>query len=229
MLDSKTVAAGVLKAKGAIFCLFQEVGLQDPQGMAHMENQWRHHGYHAFLGFDPKAAPAPSVRGSLLIALGADVFAPEEVRDVVDIVPSKAMALDVVTAGGTLTVMQVHCRGSGGDCWTCKASFWADVAMYAAAKSAGGTRPVLIRDDFNVWLESPGHPTTKRFVALWEPCWFLRAGHSAEEHRQSTREGHKLDPTCSTHRWSYGPCVSARTRHRGDLPRRWGPTMAPWS
>ena len=64
-LDGEAVAAGVLKARGAILGLFQETGLQDPQGMLHMENQWRHHGYHAFLGVHPKAA----VRGGLLIAL----------------------------------------------------------------------------------------------------------------------------------------------------------------
>ena len=95
---------------------------------------------------------------------------------VVDIVPGKAMALDVVTAGGTLTVINVHGPGSGGDSWASKASFLADVAMYAAAKSAGGTRVVLLGGDFNVWLESPWHPTTKRFQALWEQCGFRRAG-----------------------------------------------------
>ena len=42
MLDSEAVA-GILKAEGAILGLFQETGLQDPQGMVHMENQWRHH------------------------------------------------------------------------------------------------------------------------------------------------------------------------------------------
>ena len=47
--------------------------------------------------------------------------------------------------------------------------------------------------DFNIWLESPGYPTTRRFVALWEQCGFLRAGHTAEEDRQPTRAGHKLD------------------------------------
>ena len=36
------------------------------------------------------------------------MFVVEEVRDVVDIVPGKAMALDVVAAGGTLTVINVH-------------------------------------------------------------------------------------------------------------------------
>ena len=70
-----------------------------------MENQWRHHGYHAFLGVDPTAAPVAAVRGGLLIALRADMFAAEEVRDMVDIVPGKAMALDVVTANWTLTSM----------------------------------------------------------------------------------------------------------------------------
>ena len=144
MLDGEAVAAGIMKAEGAILGLFQETGLQDPQGVVHSENQWRHHGYHTYPGVDAQAASAAAVRGGLLIALRADVFAAEEVRDIVDIVPGKAMALDVVTAGGTLTVINVHGPGSGGDSWASKASFWADVAMYAAAKSAGGTRAVLL-------------------------------------------------------------------------------------
>ena len=102
-------------------------------------------------------------------------------------------SLDVVTTGGTLTVINVHGPGSGGHSWASKACFWADVAMYAAPKSAGGTRPVLIGGDFNVWLESPRHPTTKRFVPLWEQCGFLMARHSVEEDRQPTCEGHKVD------------------------------------
>ena len=42
-------------------------------------------------------------------------------------------------------------------------------------------------------MDSPRHPTTKRFMALWEHCAFLRAGHSSEEDRQPTRQGHNLD------------------------------------
>ena len=68
MLDSEVVAAGVLKAEGAIIGLSQETGRQDPQGMVHMENQWCHHGYHAFLGVDTQVASAAAVRGGLLIA-----------------------------------------------------------------------------------------------------------------------------------------------------------------
>ena len=193
MLDGEAVAAGIMKAEGAILGLFQETGLQDPQGVVHSENQWRHHGYHAYPGVDAQAASAAAVRGGLLIALRADVFAAEEVRDIVDIVPGKAMALDVVTAGGTLTVINVHGPGSGGDSWASKASFWADVAMYAAAKSAGGTRAVLLGGDFNVWLESPWHPTTRRFQALWEQCGLHGAGPEREEDRRPTRAGHRLD------------------------------------
>ena len=144
MLDGEAVAAGIMKVEGANLALFQETGLREPQGVVHSKNQWRHHGYHAYPGVDAQAVSVAAVRGGLLIVLRADIFAAEEVRDVVDIVPGKAMALDVVTAGGTLTVINVHGPGSSGDSWASKLSFWADVAMYAAAKSAGGTRAVLL-------------------------------------------------------------------------------------
>ena len=78
------------------------------------------------------------------------MFAAEEIRDLVDIVPGKAMALNAVTAAGTLTVINVHGLGSIGDIGVSKASFWANVAMYAAPKTAGGLRVVLIGGDFNV-------------------------------------------------------------------------------
>ena len=120
---SEVVAAGIMKAEGAILGLFQETSLQDPQGVVHSENEWRHHGFHAYPGVNAQAAAAAAVRGWLLIALRADIFAAEEVRDVVDIVPGKAMALDVVTAGRTLAVINVHGPGRGGDSWASKASF----------------------------------------------------------------------------------------------------------
>ena len=101
----------------------QPWGLHDPKGVVHMENQCRHHGHHAFPGVAAQAALAAAIRGALLIALRADVFAAEEVRDVVDIVRGKAMALNVATAGGTVTVINVHGPGSGGDSWASKGSF----------------------------------------------------------------------------------------------------------
>ena len=44
-----------------------------------------------------------------------------------------------------------------------------------------------------MWLESPWHPTTRRFQALWEQCGFHRAGPEREEDRRPTRAGHRLD------------------------------------
>ena len=111
----------------------------------------------------------------------------------VHIVMGRAMALDAVTAGGRLTVINVHGLGSDGDSWASKASFWADLAMYAAAKSARGTKPVLLGGDFNVWLDSPGHLTKSTFTALWDQCGFRRAGDAAEEDRRPTRARHRLD------------------------------------
>ena len=83
--------------------------------------------------------------------------------------------------------INVHTLGSGGDLWASKAS-WADVFMYAAAKSAGGTRPVPFEGDFNIWLESPGGTPYHK-----EVCGCLSAGHSVEEDRQPTRDGRKLN------------------------------------
>ena len=103
------------------------------------------------------------------------------------------MALDVVTASGMLRVINFHGQGSDGDSWAPKVSLWADVPMYPATRSAGGTRPVLIGGDFNVWFESPAHAIMKRFVALWEHCGFQRAWHLWDEDPRPTREGHQLD------------------------------------
>ena len=179
MIDREAVRASILKAEGAILGLFEETGLQEPQSIVRIENLWRHHGYHAFLGADPKAASAAAGRSGLLIALRADVFAVENFGVVVDIVPGKAMALDAMTAG-RMHIRQCLGPGSGGESWASKASFWAGATMYAAAKSARCTRPVLIGGEFNNWVESPGQPTTKRFVAVWEHCEILRAKHGME-------------------------------------------------
>ena len=229
MLDGEAVAVGILKAEGAIVGLVQETGLQDPQGMVHSENQWRHHGYHAFPGLDAQAASAATVRSGLLIALRADVFPAQEVQDVVDILPGKAMALDVVTAGGTLTVINVHGPGSGGDSWASKASFGADVAMYAAAKSAGGTKAVLLGGTSTCgW--SPQDTPPRRGSSV---CG-SNAGSTGRERQRRRTDGPRewgigWTPSCSTRHWSHGRCVSARTWRRDGLLRRRGLTMAPWS
>ena len=109
-----------------------------------------------------------------------------------DIVPGKAMALNVVGAGGTLTVINVNGPGSSGDSWASKASFWADMAMYAAAKSAGGTRAVLLEGDFNVWLELSVTPHHVEIPSPVGTVWFpqnrpgTEGGQEAHEGRAPT-------------------------------------------
>ena len=111
MLDSEPVAGGILRAEGAILGLFHETSLQDPQGMAHMENRVHHHGYHALLEVDPMATLMVGMHSGLLIAPGADMLAAEGVHDVVYIVSGKPTALNVVTAV-TLTIVNFHGTGS---------------------------------------------------------------------------------------------------------------------
>ena len=48
---------------------------------------------------------------------------------------------------------------------------------------------MLLRGDLNVQPQSPGHPTTRRFRALWEQCGFHRAGAAAEDDRRPTHLG----------------------------------------
>ena len=144
MLDSEAVAADILKAKAAILCLFQGTGLQVPQSVVLMENQRRHHRYHAFWVVDP-----PGGAGRCNTWWSLDCPSSGTVRcgrgsRCGGHVLGKAMALKVLTAGGTFTVINDHGLGSGGDSWVSKASFSAEVAMYAGAKSMGVTRPVLI-------------------------------------------------------------------------------------
>ena len=180
-------------------------------------------------GVDAEAVSAAAVHGGLLIALQADLFTAEEVQDVVDIVPGKAMALDLVTTRGTPTVINVHGPGSCGDSSASKASCRADVAMYAAAKSAGATKAVFLGGDFNVWVESPGHPTTRIFKALWEQCGFHRTGGQQRRTDGPGDRGIHWTPSCSTRHLSRGRHVSVHTWCQERPPRRSGLTIAPWS
>ena len=112
------------------------------------------------------------------------MFAAEQVRDVVDIVPGKAMAHSVVTAGGTFTVINVHGPCIGSDFWASKAAFQGTVAMYAAAKSAGGTKRGWSPQDSPPRGDS-GH-CGKRVGSLGQDTRQNKKG-------QPTREGHKPD------------------------------------
>ena len=157
MLDGEAVAAGVCKAENAILALFQETGLNDPQGVTHLENGLRSHGFLAFHGADPKMDANAARKAGLLIALRADMFDVEEVREVVDIVPGKAMALDVVTSSGALTFINVH-----GPCSGDQAPIGAGPAVPLQAAGNGGGPYARPRRPAGPGAEGPG--------ALGAPC-----------------------------------------------------------
>ena len=104
-----------------------------------------------------------------------------------------AMALDVVTASGTLTVVNVHGLGSRGDSWASKASFCDEATMYAAPKTARGTRPLLAGGGLLCLARLPGTtyhqevPGAVGAVLIYEGAAFC--GRRPSTHSRRTQVG----------------------------------------
>ena len=78
---------------------------------------------------------------------------------------------------------------------------------------------MLLGGDFNVWLESPGHPTTRSFNVVWEQCRFHSQGwEAAEGDRRPTRAGHRHDSFLLN-----TPLVPSAVRERPHLAPRKSP------
>ena len=116
------------------------------------------------------------------MALEVDTFKDHEVLRVVDLAEGKAMAMEILTAEGDgATFISVHGPDSGGGSWAPRSSFWAEIQMYATARSRSSNgQPVFIGGDFIIWLDSPGYPTTKAFLDGWAACCFAKAHTGAE-------------------------------------------------
>ena len=98
-----------------------------------------------------------------------------------EIVPEKAAALEIRRDGGGLTLINVHGQQAGCSPWAGRAAFWADIQMYATARSLGGRNLVVIAGDTNVYMDATSNPGTEHFRASWEACGFLRATARGEE------------------------------------------------
>ena len=90
-------------------------------------------------------------------------------------------ALEIRTDGGGLTLINVHGPQAGCSPWAELAAFWADIQMYATARSLGGRHPVVIAGDTNVYMDATTNPATEHFCAGWEACGFRRATAGGEE------------------------------------------------
>ena len=92
-----------------------------------------------------------------------------------EIIPRKAAALEIRTDGGGLTLINVHGPPAGCSPWAGRAAFWADIQMYATARSLRWRHPVVIAGDTNVYMDATANPATEHFQAGWEACGFRRA------------------------------------------------------
>ena len=92
-----------------------------------------------------------------------------------EIVPGKAAALEIRTDGGGLTLINIHGPQAGCSPWAGRAAFWADIQMYATARSLRATHPLVIAGDTNVYMDAATNPTTEHFRTRWKACVFRRA------------------------------------------------------
>ena len=113
--------------------------------------------------------------GGLLTAVSSKYVAQFEVFSFTEIVPWKAAALEIRTDGVGLTLIKVNGPQAGCSPWAGRAAFWADIQMYATARSLGGRHLVVIAGDTNIYMDATTNPATEHFRAAWEACGFRRA------------------------------------------------------
>ena len=113
--------------------------------------------------------------GGLLTTVSSKSVAEHEVLSFTEIISGKVAALEIRTDRGGLTLISVHGLRAGYSPWAGRAAFWADIQMYATARSLGGRQPVVIAGDTNVYMDATTNPATQHFRAAWEACGFQRA------------------------------------------------------
>ena len=173
----------MLPQEGGFAIMLQETGIATrAQGM-HVAAALRDKGYTPFFSsrLAETAATSNSRRGGLLTAVSSKYVAEHEVLSFTEIVPGKAAALEIRTDRGGLTLINVHGPQAGCSPWAGRAAFWADIQVYATARSLGGRHPVVIAGDTNVHMDADSNPATEHFRAGWEACRFRRATAGGEE------------------------------------------------
>ena len=98
-----------------------------------------------------------------------------------EIVPGKAGALEIRTDKGGLTLINALGPPAGCSPWAGRAAFWADIQMYAAARSLGGGHLVVIAGHTNIYMDATTNPATEHLCAGWEACGFRQVGAAGVE------------------------------------------------
>ena len=133
--------------------------------------------------------------GGLLTAVSSKYMAEHQVLSFTEIVPGKAVALEIRTDRGDLTLINVHGPQAGCSPWARRAAFWADIQMYAMVRSLSGSHPVVIAATTNVYMDATTNPATEHLCAGWEACSFRRATAGGVEDMTPTLglSGHRVD------------------------------------
>ena len=167
----------MLPREGGFAIMLQETGIATRAQEMHVAAALRHKGYTPFFSswLAETGATSTARGGGLLTAFSSKYLAEHEVLSFRENVPGKAAALEICTDGGGLTLINVHGPEAGCSPLAGRAAFWADIQMYATARSLGGRHPVVIAGDTNVYMDATSNPATKHFRAGWEACGFRRA------------------------------------------------------
>ena len=151
----------MLPREGGFAIMLQETGIATRAQEMHVAAALGDKGYTPFFssGLAETGATSTSRGGGLLTAVSSKYVAEHEVRSFTEIVPGKAAAPEIRMDGGGLTLINVHGPQAGCSPWAGRAAFWADIQMYATARSIGGRHPVVIAETpTSTWMPPPTRP-----------------------------------------------------------------------
>ena len=157
----------MLPREGGFAIMLQETGIATRAQEMHVAAALRDKGYTPFFSSWPAQTGATSTSGGggLLTAVSSKYVAEHEVLSFTEIVPVKAAALEIRTDLGGLTLFNVYGPQAGCSLWAGRAAFWADIQMYATARSLGGRHPVVIAGDTNFYMDTTTNTATEHYRA----------------------------------------------------------------
>ena len=181
--DKERLITGMLSQEGGFAIMLQETGIATRAQEMHMDAALLDKGCTPFFSSRLAETKATSTsRGQgLLTAVSSKYVAEHEELSFTEMVPGKAAALEIRTDGGGLTLINVHRSQAGCSPWAGRAAFWADIQMYATARSLGGRQPLVNAGDTNVYMNATSNPATEHFRAGWGACGFWRATAGGKE------------------------------------------------
>ena len=207
----------MLPQEGGFAIMLQETAITTRGQEMHVAAALRDKGYTPFFSSQlaETGSTSTSRGGGLLTAISSKYAAEQEVLSFTELFPGKAAALEIRTDKGGLTLINVYGPQAGCSPLAGQAVFWADIQMYATARSTGGRHPVVIAGDRKIYMDAGTNPATEHFCAGSEACGFQRATAGGMEDMTPTLHPsrHRVDTFLVNERllpWSLRESVWAR-------------------